>query len=108
MTLKSLIITATLLVVSQFSFALTLDEARSKGELGENASGYLELTPRGESEAKTLMESVNAQRKLRYSEIAAKQKTELKNIEKIAGEKITEKLNPGEFYKDADGHWNKK
>lgn len=108
MTFKSVLITAALLVMSQFSLALTLDEARSQGLLGENAKGYVELTPRGNSDAQALMAEINNQRKAKYTEIAAKQKTDLAAIEKIAGEKITEKLNAGEFYKDANGKWHKK
>ena len=108
MTLKSLFVAVSLLVMSQLSFALTVDEAQSQGLVGENASGYLELTPRGKSDAKALLEVVNAKRKTKYQSIANKQKTDLKSIEKIAGEKITSKLNAGEFYKDADGQWHKK
>ena len=108
MTLKSLFMTASLLLMSQLSLALSLDEAQSKGLLGENASGYLEMTPRGNEEAKTLMEKINDKRKEKYQSIAIKQKTDLKSIEKIAGEKITEKLQAGEFYKDANGQWHKK
>ena len=108
MTLKSLFVAASLLVMSQLSFALTLDEAQSQGLLGENASGYLELTPRGKSDAKALMDEINAKRKAKYQSIATKQDTELKHIEKIAGEKITSKLPAGQFYKDASGKWNKK
>jgi uncharacterized protein YdbL (DUF1318 family) len=108
MTLKSLFITASLLMMSQLALALTLDEAQTKGLLGENASGYLEMTPRGNAEANTLMNDINLQRKAKYQSIADKQKTDLKSIEKIAGEKITSKLNSGEFFKDADGQWHKK
>jgi uncharacterized protein YdbL (DUF1318 family) len=108
MTLKSIIMTASLLLMSQLSFALSLDEAQTKGLLGENASGYLEMTPRGNEEAKTLMTDINAKRKEKYQSIAIKQKTDLKSIEKIAGEKITAKLKTGEFYKDANGQWHKK
>lgn len=108
MTLKSLLITASLLMMSQLALALTLDEAQSKGLLGENASGYLEMTPRGDAEAKALMIDINSKRKTKYQSIADKQKTDLKSIEKIAGEKITSKLNSGEFFKDADGKWHKK
>ena len=108
MTLKSLLITASLLMMSQLTLALTLDEAQSKGLLGENASGYLEMTPRGNAEAKALMLDINTKRKTKYQSIADKQKTDLKSIEKIAGEKITSKLNSGEFFKDADGQWHKK
>ena len=108
MTLKSLFIAASLLIMSQLALALTLDEAQNKGLLGENASGYLEMTPRGKAEAKTLMTDINAQRKTKYQSIADKQKTELKSIEKIAGEKIINKLNTGEFFKDSNGQWHKK
>ena len=108
MTLKSLFVTASLLVMSQLSFALTVDEAQIQGLVGENASGYLELTPRGKSDAKALLDVVNVKRKAKYQSIANKQKTDLKSIEKIAGEKITGKLNAGEFYKDSNGQWHKK
>ena len=66
MNIKTLFIAATLLVASQLSFALTLDEAREKGMLGENASGYVEITPRGNADAKAVMEEVNTKRKAKY------------------------------------------
>ena len=108
MNFKSLFVAATLLVASQLSLALTLDEARDKGMLGENASGYVEMTPRGDASAQMVMDDINTKRKAKYQSIANKQKTALKNIEKIAGEKITGKLPAGQFYKDVSGKWNKK
>ena len=108
MTLKSILLATALLIASPFSLALTLDEARNQGLLGENAKGYVEITPRGNDEAKALMAEINNQRKTKYTEIAAKQKTDLAAIEKIAGEKIVEKLKAGEFYKDTNGKWHKK
>lgn len=108
MTLKSLLVTSVLLLISQFSLALTLDEAQTQGLLGENASGYLAMTPRGNAEAQKLMDEINSKRKDKYQGIADKQGTELKHIEKIAGEALVKKLNAGEFYKDASGKWNKK
>jgi uncharacterized protein YdbL (DUF1318 family) len=108
MNFKSLFVAAALLVASQLSFALTLDEARNKGMLGENASGYVEMTPRGDASAQAVMDDINSKRKAKYQAIANEQNTALKNIEKIAGEKITSKLPAGQFYKDASGKWNKK
>lgn len=108
MTFKSILVAASLLIMSQLSFALTVDEAQSQGLLGENASGYLEMTPRGNADAEKLMNDINAKRKAKYQSIATKQGTELKNIEQLAGEAIVKKLSAGEFYKDASGKWNKK
>ena len=108
MNIKTLFVAAALLVASQLSFALTLNEARDKGMLGENASGYVELTPRGDASAQAVMDEVNSKRKAKYQSIAKQQKTGLANIEKIAGEKITGKLPAGQFYKDTSGKWNKK
>ena len=96
------------ITVSASASALTVDEAQAQGLLGENASGYLSLTPRGNAEAKALMESTNSKRKTKYQQIADKQKTALKNIEEIAGEKLIQKLTAGEFYQDAAGKWHKK
>ena len=108
MTLKSLFLAASLLIVSQLSQALTVDEAQSQGLLGENASGYLEMTPRGNAQAKALMDTVNAKRKAKYQSIANKQNTQLANIEKIAGEKLTAKAKAaGQAYQDASGSWKK-
>lgn len=108
MTLKSILLATAILIASPFSLALTLDEARNQGLLGENAKGYVELTPRGNEEAKALMAEINSQRKAKYIEIAAKQNTDLAAIEKIAGEKIIEKLDSGRFYQDTNGKWHKK
>ena len=108
MNFKSLFVAAALLVASQLSFSLTLDEARSKGMLGENASGYVEMTPRADASSQDLMDEINTKRKAKYQSIANEQNTALENIEKIAGEKITGKLPAGQFYKDASGKWNKK
>jgi uncharacterized protein YdbL (DUF1318 family) len=107
MNIKALFIAAALAFTSMAQ-ALTLDEAQAQGLLGENASGYLEMTPRGNADAKALMDDINAKRKAKYQGIANKQNTALENIEKIAGEKIQSKLSAGEFYKDASGKWNKK
>lgn len=111
MNIKALFMAATLasaMTVATSANALNVDEAQAQGLLGENASGYLELTPRGNAEAKALMQDINSKRKSKYQSIANKQNTALENIEKIAGEKIQAKLNAGEFYKDASGTWNKK
>lgn len=108
MNFKSLFMAAALLVASQLSFALTLDEAREKGMLGENSSGYVEMTPRADANSHALMDEVNAKRKAKYTAIAKEQNIEIGKIEKIAGEKITKKLPTGQFYKDTNGKWNKK
>jgi len=108
MNFKSLFVAAALLVASQISLAITLDEARGKGMLGENASGYVEMTPRGDASTQDLMDQINTKRKAKYQSIANQQNTDLKHIEKIAGEKITSKLSAGQFYKDSSGKWNKK
>jgi uncharacterized protein YdbL (DUF1318 family) len=66
------------------------------------------MAPRGNDEAKVLMNNINAKRQARYQSIADEQKMDLKSIEKIAREKITGKLNTGKFFKDTDGQWHKK
>jgi uncharacterized protein YdbL (DUF1318 family) len=66
------------------------------------------MAPRGNDEAKVLMNNINAKRQARYQSIADEQKMDLKSIEKVADEKITRKINTGEFFKDTDGQWHKK
>lgn len=89
------------------SFALSLDEAKSKGLVGEEPTGYLGVVV-SSTEANQLAQDINAQRREMYKSIAAKNGTPLTTVEALAGKKAIESTSPGGFVKSANGAWIKK
>jgi uncharacterized protein YdbL (DUF1318 family) len=91
------------------AFAQTLDEARAQGILGERPDGYLGVVNgSAPAWAVTLMEDVNAQRRVKYEELAAANGTSVEAVQVVAAEKIIAKLPAGAWYMDAGGAWVQK
>ena len=95
------------LVAVQPLFALTLDEAKSKGLVGEKSDGYLGLVSTGSGEAQALTNEVNQKRRQAYEEIARRNGTSLNAVETLAGEKAVANTKPGNFV-EGSGGWVKK
>ena len=105
---KAMVIFATcLLLVTQPAYSIDLQTAKSQGLVGETPEGYLSAVKTPSAETKALIESVNLQRKGKYQEIAARNKTSLQTIEQLAGNKAIEKSKPGSYIKQG-GSWQKK
>ena len=96
-----------MLLFSQTAFSLDLQTAKSKGLVGETASGYLGAVTSASAETKALISNINTKRKQKYKEIAARNKTSLHDIEKLAGKKTIQKTKPGDYIKN-NGSWQKK
>lgn len=88
------------------AFAITLDEAKSQGLVGEMADGYLGVV-KETPEAAKLVSDINNKRKEEYQAIAASNKLDLGTVEKLAGAKAIEKTGAGQFIKTS-GAWQKK
>lgn len=88
-------------------FALTLEEAKSKGLVGEKANGYLGLVSPGSKDAQTLANEVNQKRRQAYEEIARRNGTNISAVETLAGEKAIQNTKPGNFV-EGPGGWVKK
>ncbi|HSA61601.1 MAG TPA: YdbL family protein [Nitrospiraceae bacterium] len=88
-------------------FALTLEEAKTKGLVGEKANGYLGLVTRGNGEAEALAKDVNEKRRQAYEEIARRNGTSMSAVEVLAGEKAVQNTKPGN-YVEGPGGWMKK
>lgn len=105
--MKRLTLILAALLTSFSAWALDLETAKSKGLVGEQSNGYLGLVVTN-AEAAKLINEINSKRKQKYSEIAAKQKTALANIENIAGSKLIERAQQDkEYYQTADGKWTR-
>jgi uncharacterized protein YdbL (DUF1318 family) len=96
-----------LLLAAQPAYALDLQTAKDQGLVGETPAGYLEAVKQPSAEVKTLIDSINSQRREKYQEIAARNNTSLEAVELLAGKKAIEKSSPGSYIKIGNS-WQKK
>lgn len=92
------------------AFAISLDEARASGQVGERPDGYIGAVSSAPSaDVIKLVDSTNRQRKAEYQKLAAQNGQSVTVIEKLSAEKLkNERLKPGQYYMDAGGGWKKK
>ncbi len=95
-------------LISSNAVALTLDEARAQGLVGETFSGYLELVQPNHKQAQILVNEINQVRKAKYAEIAKTNQVTPESVARLAGEKLVARANSGEFVKGINGQWIKK
>lgn len=100
-------VTVGCLVLAQPSFALSLEEAKAKGLVGEKSNGYLGLVDQANREAQALADEINKKRRQAYQEIARRDGANLSTVESLAGEKAIEKTKAGNYIEGPDG-WVKK
>ncbi len=95
------------LLLPQLAFALTLDQAKSQGLVGEMPNGYLGVVSGG-AEVSTLVGTINSQRRAEYERIAAQNGQPRTVIESLAAKKAYEKTPAGQYLQGADGSWKRK
>lgn len=101
------VIVALLLFVASPVWALSLDEAKAKGLVGEKPDGYLGVVSGG-GDAQALANDINQKRRQAYQDIANRNKTSLKDVEALAGKKAIENTQPGLMIQLPSGQWMKK
>ncbi|MFZ4125970.1 MAG: YdbL family protein [Rickettsiales bacterium] len=105
--LRNIFVVIALLVLPVQAFALSLDEAKAQGLVGERVDGY--LGPVVESgEVVTLVKDINNQRRAEYARIAAGNGQPLDVIQKLAAQKAYEKTPSGFYVQSPQGGWVKK
>ncbi|PKG65032.1 MULTISPECIES: YdbL family protein [Pseudoalteromonas] len=101
------IITLVSAVCMSFSaWAISLDDAKNQGFVGEDSSGYLGLVVQN-AEAKAIVDDINAKRKAQYLKLAKKNNLSLSQVEALAAAKTIEKTQSG-HYVEVNGNWVKK
>ncbi|MCL1094704.1 YdbL family protein [Shewanella kaireitica] len=95
------------LLLSFNALAISLQDAKAQGLVGEQTNGYLGLV-KSSAEAKTLVSSVNAKRKSHYQKIAKKNNISLNDVAKLAAEKAIKGTKKGQYIQTASGKWVKK
>ena len=100
------------LLLSLFSssaLAITLQQAKQQGLVGEANNGLIAaIKPNNNSTINHLIISVNNHRKETYQAISQSHSLSLNIIKLRAYHKAIEKTQSGHFYQDSDGAWKQK
>ena len=87
--------------------ALTLNDARAQGRVGETLSGYLAPIQQ-DAETLALVNRINAARAENYQKLADSSSLPVDEVAKMAGQKLVARAQPGEYVKGINGKWLKK
>jgi len=102
-----LVVMLALLLASPVSYALTLEEARAQGRVGETLTGYLAPVAQ-DAETATLVARINQARAASYREVAQQNGLPVDAVAKMAGQKLVTRRKPGEYGRGINGRWMKK
>ena len=99
----------TLMLFSSAALAVTLQEAKELGLIGERRDGYVgfvvdDVPP----DVCALVQSVNNQRRDRYREIAEENGITIAQVVAVAFERALEATQSGNYLQDASGNWVRK
>ncbi|HDL6961782.1 TPA: YdbL family protein [Yersinia enterocolitica] len=92
------------LVFSSGALALTLEQAKQQGRVGETLSGYLAPVKK-DAETLALVEQINIARAEKYQEVAQKNHISTEDVAKLAGQKLVNRAAVGEYVRGINGQW---
>ena len=97
------------LALSPAAFALTVQEAKQQGQVGEQRDGFLGLVDtNAPSEVRELVTQVNAERRQRYEAIARENGISVAQVAALAYEKAVEETQSGNYVQLPSGQWVRK
>lgn len=105
--MKRIAIAALLALVCQSAQALTLEQARAEGRVGETLSGYLAPVAQ-DADTQALVARINAARSASYQHLASQNNVPVNEVAKMAGQKLVARAQPGEYVRGLNGQWLKK
>ncbi|EBL9883572.1 YdbL family protein [Salmonella enterica] len=88
-------------------WALTLEEARTQGRVGETLHGYL-VALKNDAETQKLVLEINLARRASYQQLADSNHLPVDEVAKMAGQKLVERARPGEYVQGINGKWMRK
>ncbi|MDX6022401.1 YdbL family protein [Scandinavium sp. V105_16] len=94
-------------LIGQSAQALTLDEARGQGRVGETLTGYLAPITQ-DKDTLALVKKINNARSESYQQLADSNNLPVDEVAKMAGQKLVARALPGEYVKGLNGKWLKK
>lgn len=98
---------AVILAVSGATWALTVDQAKRQGRVGETLSGYLAPVQQ-DKETLDFVNAINQGRAQKYQEVANKNSVKTDEVARMAGEKLVARAEPGEYVRGINGMWTQK
>ncbi len=91
------------------SFALTLQEAKDQGLVGEQRDGYVGLVvSNAAAEVVSMVQDINNQRRDLYRQIAQQNGITVEQVAALAYEKAVAATPVGQFVQNANGDWQRK
>ena len=87
--------------------ALTLNEARTRGRVGETLNGYL-VALKTDAQTQALVSEINKARAESYQQLAQRNHIPVDEVAKMAGQKLVMRAKPGEYVQGLNGKWLKK
>lgn len=96
-----------LCVLSSGAWALSLNEARQQGRVGETLSGYVGAIKQ-DKETLALVKQINDARSASYQQLADTNNLPVDEVAKMAGQKLVSRAQPGEFVQGINGKWLQK
>lgn len=94
---------------AETAFAITLDEARTQGLVGERPDGLIgAVASNAGTDVAALIAEVNAARLDSYRRLSVKDGAPMEAVQAIAGEKLTSKAKENGWYvMSTDGRWSR-
>ena len=89
------------------AWALTLNEARTQGRVGETLNGYL-VALQTDAETQALVSEINKARHASYQQLAESNNIPPDEVAKMAGQKLVARAKPGEYVQGINGKWLRK
>lgn len=89
------------------AFALSLDQAKSQGLVGERADGYLGIVGASTPDVVAVVKATNNARRAEYERIAGQTGQARTVVEQLAAKKAYEMTPRGHYVQDNTGGWRK-
>ena len=94
---------------ASLALALTLDEAKAQGLVGERPDGYIAAVAAAPSEAVTaLVSSTNDGRRKVYADLAQRNGITVQAVGVVSGEKLQGSTPAGQYIQLPNGQWQQK
>jgi hypothetical protein len=91
------------------AWALSLDDAKNQGLVGERSNGYLGIVvPNPSGDVKALVADINSKRKKAYQDSASSAGVERQIIELRIGQRLQQKTSSGHYIQTEAGTWQRK
>ncbi len=104
---KKLSLFAGIICMSFSAWAISLEQAKQQGLVGEMPNGYLGVVV-ASHDVNVLVETVNKKRKDLYLKLANKNNLTMEQVTALAAEKAIKKTKPGHLIQNSAGKWVKK